>query len=408
MRPFWIQTGKKQLAVYMRPPLGLYLLEPDLVCKLNRSLYELKQASRQWNTKLAASLTTAGYSQSKHDYSMFTKLSTTSFTVILVYVDDLVLSGDDLGEINRIKHYLHDLYKIKDLGELKYFLGMKIARSRKGIAVCQRKHCLDLLQDYGMLDAKPASTPMDYTTHLSKKFGTLLASNSEYRRIIGRLLYLTNTKSEIAYAVSKLSQFLDCATDKNFEAALRVLKYLKGALAKGLFFSATTDFTPSGFSDSDWATCSDSRRSVTGHCFFLGTSIISWKSKKQDTVAASSCEAEYRALASATKDAQWLAYMMKELQIEQQKLIVIYCDSQSALHIAVNPVYHERTKHIEVDCHIARDKWQEGVTKLLPIASSEQTADILTKALAPSMFKSCESKLGLMDIHSPSLRGGVT
>ncbi|XP_072066590.1 secreted RxLR effector protein 161-like [Arachis hypogaea] len=235
----------------------------------------------------------------------------------------------------------------------------------------------------------------------------LLASNSEYHRIIGRLLYITNTKPEISYVVSKLSQFLDCATDKHFEAALRVLKYAKGAPTKELFFSATTDFTPSGFSDSDWATCPYSRRSVTRYYFFLGTSIIYWKSNKQDTITTSSCEAEYRALASATKEAQWLAYMMKKLQIEQQKPIIIYCDSQSALHIAANAVYHERTKHIEVNCYIVREKWQEGVIKLLPIFSSEQTANILTKALAPSMFKSCESKLGLLDIYNPNLRGDV-
>ncbi|XP_025628044.1 secreted RxLR effector protein 161-like [Arachis hypogaea] len=171
--------------------------------------------------------------------------------------------------------------------------------------------------DYGMLAAKPISTPMDYTTHLSKDSGTPLASTSEYRRIVGRLLYLTNTRPEICYAVSRLSQFLDCAIDKHFQAALRVLRYLKGAPAMGLFFSSITDLTLSEFSNSDWGTCLDSRRSITGYCFFLGTSIISWKRKRQDTVAASSYEAEYRALASATREAQWLRYMMKELQIDQ-------------------------------------------------------------------------------------------
>ncbi|MED6131213.1 hypothetical protein PIB30_117115 [Stylosanthes scabra] len=268
--------------VYMKPPPGLHLPEPGLICKLDHSLYGLKQASRQWNLKLANSLIDIGYTQCKHDYNMFTKQSSTGFTVLLVYIDDLVLAGNNLAEINHVKRHLHDLYKIKDLGELKYFLGMEVSRSKRAIAICQRKYCLDLLKDYGMDNAKPASTPMEYTTPLSKNSGTPLSSNSEYRRIIGRLLYLTNTKPEICYAVGKLSQFLDCATDKHFEAALRVLRYLKGVPAKGLFFSAATDLTLSGFSDSDWGTCPDSRKSITGYCFFLGTYIVSWKSKKTE------------------------------------------------------------------------------------------------------------------------------
>ncbi|MED6196234.1 hypothetical protein PIB30_117723 [Stylosanthes scabra] len=267
---------------------------------------------------------------------------------------------------------------------------MEVSRSERVITVCQRKYCLDLLKDYGMTNAKSISTPMDYTTHISKHSRTPLAATLEYRRLIGRLLYLTNSRLEICFAVAKLCQFLDCATDKHFEAGLRILKYLKGA------------------PDSDWSSCLDSRRSISGYCFFLGSSIISWKSKKQNTVAASSCEAEYRALASATREAQWLTYMLKELHINQERAVMVYCDSQSALHIAANPVFHEMTKHIEVDCHIARDKWQEGVTKLMPIASVHQTTDILTKALSPNPFRSCHSKLGLIDLDNPSLRRGIT
>ncbi|XP_025673380.1 uncharacterized mitochondrial protein AtMg00810-like [Arachis hypogaea] len=211
-------------------------------------------------------------------------------TVILVYVDDLVLAGDDIEEINHIKQYLHDLFKIKELGEFTYFLGMEISRGLRGVAICQRKYCLDLLKDYGMLNAKSISTSINYSTHLSKNSSTILASTSEYRKLIRRLLYQTNTRPELCYAVAKLSQFLDCATDKHFEAALQILRYLRGAPALGLFFSANTDLLPSGFSDSNWGACPDSQRSIIGYCFYLGTSIISWKSKKQDTVVTSSCE----------------------------------------------------------------------------------------------------------------------
>ncbi|MED6133630.1 hypothetical protein PIB30_116809 [Stylosanthes scabra] len=200
------------------------------------------------------------------------------------------------------------------------------------------------------MNAKPVSTPMDYTIKLARNSGTPLALNSEYRRLIGRLLYLTNTRPEIGYAVGKLSQYLDCPTNLHFEAALRVLKYLKTASGTSLWFSVETDLEPTGFSDSDWGTCPDTRRSILGYCFFIGTSIVSWKSKKQHTVASSSCEAEYRALAVATREAQWMTYVLEDLRIKLSKPIAIYCDSQSALHIAANLVFHERTKHIKMDC----------------------------------------------------------
>ncbi|XP_016186272.1 uncharacterized protein LOC107627980 [Arachis ipaensis] len=256
--------------VYMKHPPVLNVSSPNMVCRLDRSLYGLKQASRQWNSKLCDALRAIGFQQSRNDYSLFTKDSKGGFTVILVYVDDLIVTGTDLREIEFIKHHLHELFRIKDLEELKFFLGLEVARCRRGITVCQRKYCIDLLKEYGLLEAKTVSTPMDYTVPLSKNSGTPLSSTSEYRKLVGKLLYLTNTRPEIGYAVGKLSQFLDCATDKHFEAAIRVLRYLKGAPALGLMFSAHSDLEPAGYSDSDWGTCSDSKRSISGYCFFFG------------------------------------------------------------------------------------------------------------------------------------------
>jgi hypothetical protein len=191
--------------VYMQPPPGLDLPNPNMVCKLQRSLYGLKQASRQWNTKLTHTLIQSGYVQSKADYSLFTKHSSTGFTVILVYVDDLVLGGTDMAEINRVKSMLNDKFSIKDLGALKYFLGFEVARSKEGINLCQRKYTLDLLEDAGLLGSKPCNTPMQPHLQLHKSSGHPLSNPTPYRRLIGRLLYLTHSRPEIAYAVSKLS-----------------------------------------------------------------------------------------------------------------------------------------------------------------------------------------------------------
>ncbi|XP_016185203.1 uncharacterized protein LOC107626820 [Arachis ipaensis] len=194
--------------------------------------------------------------------------STLSLAIIIIYIDDLVLSGDNLFKIEAIKRALDTEFSIKDLGRLKYFLGMEVVRSSKEIALYQRKYTLDLLEENGMLEAKPASVPMLYNGKLSKESGTRLPDPLQYRRLLGRLLYLTNTRSDIAFAVGKLSQFLDCATDDHYKAALHVLRYIRKSPSKGLFFSSNNDLKLTGYVDSDWATCSDTRRSITGYCFF--------------------------------------------------------------------------------------------------------------------------------------------
>ncbi|XP_015958588.1 secreted RxLR effector protein 161-like [Arachis duranensis] len=230
---------------------------------------------------------------------------------------------------------------------------------------------MDILKDAGFENCKLASTPMDYSTKLSKTEGVPLSDSTEYRRLVGKLLYLTNTRPDISFAIRKLSQYLDHPTTSHLSAVHRILRYIKASPAIGIMFSATSDLCVTGFADSDWAACSDSRRSVIAYCFYIGTLLVSWKSKKQVTVACSSTEAEYRALAAATKEAIWLSFILKDLGMPLTKPISTYYDSQSAIHIASNPVFHERTKHIKADCHILRDKFQEGLIHLLPISTIE-------------------------------------
>ncbi|XP_072080920.1 uncharacterized protein [Arachis hypogaea] len=379
--------------VYMKLPKGLQCSNPNLLCKLTKSLYGLKQASRQWNIKLSAALADLGFTPSENDHSLFTKSTGTTFTAILVYVDDLVLAGDDLSEIQAVNMFLDDKFKIKDLGLLKFFIGMEVARSNA---------------DCGLLGAKPASTPMEYTTSLSKASGSPLPDATIYRRLVGRLLYLTNTRPDLSYSVGCLSQFMDSPTDTHLKAAYRIIRYLKQSPATGLFFSVNNSFTLSGYTDSDWGACKDTQKSISGYCFFLDQTLISWKSKKQATVSRSSSEAEYRALANGTCELVWLLKLLKEFNILPPLPVDIFCDNKSAIYIASNPVFHERTKHVEVDCHVARNKFKEGVSNLRHVVSSEQPADLFTKSLPPGPFSHLLSKLGLLDLHKPrntSLRG---
>ncbi|CAN1751808.1 Retrovirus-related Pol polyprotein from transposon RE1, partial [Linum perenne] len=343
--------GELEEEVYMQIPPGL-TAQPGMCCKLKKSLYGLKQASRQWFAKLTQSLLVHGFRQSSADYSLFLKGEGNQLVVLLVYVDDIILAGSSLHEIDIVKAHLQLNFKIKDLGSLKYFLGLEIARSSDGIAVNQRKYCIELLTEAGFLECKSTKSPMDPNLRLSAKEGEKLDDPGPYRQLVGKLHYLTITRPDIAFAVQQLSQFQSEPHNGHLMAAQRILRYLKLAPGQGLFYKSDNELTLQGYCDSDWATCPDTRRSITGYCTYLGSSLITWKSKKQTTVSRSSSEAEYRALAHLSCEIQWLTVLLKELGVNVPLPVSIHCDNRSAIHIAENPVFHERTKHIEIDCHV--------------------------------------------------------
>ncbi|KAM6560886.1 hypothetical protein CsatA_030125 [Cannabis sativa] len=377
-------------------------LPPNAVCKLQKSLYGLKQASRQWFAKFSSALADEGFHHSATDHSLFIKHFNGNFIFLLVYVDDVILASNNLVELEAFKARLHIRFQLKDLGNLRYFLGLEVARSDKGIFVSQRPYALQLLEDLGYLGSKPVSTPMEANLRLGLDEKEKLADPTLYRRIVGKLQYLTITRPDISYSVNKLSQFLCTPRVTHLHAAQRVLQYVKGTPGQGIFFAADSEVKLHAYTDSDWAACPDTRRSTTGFCIFVGTSIISWKSKKQHTVSRSSAEAEYRAMANTTCEVVWLLSILKELQIEHQGPALLYCDNKSAQHIAANPVFHERTKHIEIDCHLVREKVQQGVIKTVHVSTKDQVADILTKPLFPNQFNNFKDKMGLKNIFPPS------
>ncbi|XP_024032977.1 uncharacterized protein LOC112095372 [Morus notabilis] len=376
------------------------------VCKLHKSLYGLKQASRQWFIKLSTALQDAGFHHSKSDHSLFVRTHGNSFTALLVYVDAIILSGNNLQDIEEIKAHLTRQFKLKDLGELKYFLGIEIARSKKGIALSQRKYALEILDDVGYLGAKPVNSPMEQNLSLSRDEGEYVKDPSSYRRLVGQLIYLTITRPDLVYVVHILSQYMDKPRTPHLEAAHRVLRYLKQTPGQGIFLSADSPMQLNAFCDVDWARCRDIRRSTTGYYIFLGHSLISWKRKKQTTVSRSSAEAEYRSLALACCEVTWLRYILNDLKVNHSQPVKLYCDNQAALHIASNPVFHERTKHIEIDYHLVREKIQDETIKTFHISTSKQPADVFTKSLGLLQFSNLLRKLGMINIFF-NLRGSV-
>ncbi|CAH9141419.1 unnamed protein product [Cuscuta epithymum] len=387
--------------VYMRLPQGFAKKDDTRVCKLQKSLYGLRQASRNWYHKFTQALVGIGFRQSRADHSLFIFQKGLVHTFALIYVDDVILAGNDSSHIDSIKHYLDTKFSIKDLGKLKYFLGIEVARSPEGFVLSQRKYTLDILDESGNLAGRPSLFPMEQNLKLRPDDGSPLVDAPSYRRLIGRLLYLTVTRPDIVYSVSQLSQFLGAPRQSHFDAAIRVLRYLKSTPGQGIFLSSDHDFTLTGYCDADWAGCSFTRRSSTGYLITIGASPISWRTKKQSVVSRSSAEAEYRAMAVTVSEILWLRWLLRDLTIYQKGPTLLYCDNQAARHIALNPVFHERTKHVEMDCHFVRERVASNEIQPQYISTTNQVADIFTKALGTDRFHFLRSKLGVRDLHTP-------
>ncbi|KAL0392792.1 UNVERIFIED_CONTAM: Retrovirus-related Pol polyprotein from transposon RE1 [Sesamum radiatum] len=321
--------------VYMSPLEGYTKAMHGQVCKLKRSLYGLKQASRQWNLELTTKLLEFSFHQSPHDHCLFVKRSDKHFLALLVYVNNILLTGSSISDIDEVKAYLDRLFTIKDLGPAKYFLGLQLARSSHGFLITQTKYLTDILEDANLIDAKLVSTPLPPGFKFSQDDGSLLSSPDSYRHL---------------------------------------------------------------------AACLDSRRSVTGFCIFLGSSLISWKTKKQATVSRSSAEAEYRSMGSTVCELLWISYLLHEFQIDLQLPIPFWCDNKVALHITANPIFLERTKYLDIDCHLVRDQFKLGFISPANVPGSQQLVDLLTKAISVNEFARLIGKLGLV---VSSLRGAV-
>ncbi|GFZ05939.1 hypothetical protein Acr_18g0001090 [Actinidia rufa] len=342
-----------------------------------------------------------GFRKCHSDHTCFIRRQSQGRCIIIsVYVDDIIITGDDASGIVQVKCGLRKAFDIKDLGPLRYFLGIEVARSRHGISLSQRTYSLDLLQDTGMLGCRPASTPMVPNLKISAESGKLLSDPSIYQRLVGRLIYLTNTRPDLTFAVSIVSQFMHSPRTSHLDAVYHILRYLKSCPGRGLFYKSGVQSGLSCFTDADYAWSKSDRRSTSGFCTFHGSHLISWKSKKQAVVSRSSAEAEYRAMAQGTSEIIWLRSLLTELGFSVTDSSYLFCDNKSAIMLSSDSVLHERTKHIEVDIHFIREKVRSGVITPSFVPSSAQTADMFTKSIGPSLSKSSLVKLGLVDIFA--------
>ncbi|CAL2279421.1 unnamed protein product [Prunus armeniaca] len=399
-------NGILQEEVYMvQPPGFVDPLHPKHVCRLHKALYGLKQAPRAWFQRLTSFLLGQGFLHSKSDASLFIHHSSTFSIYVLVYVDDLIVTGQNASVINTFIDKLCSTFASRKLGALHFFLGMEVTRCANQLSLSQARYASDLLKKFKMDLCKPCPTPLLSSQRLSAHDGDSLSDPETYRSMVGGLQYLTLSRPDIAYAVNQVCQYMHNPKTTHLQAVKRIYRYIKGTIEHGLIYRSSPDYTLRAFSDADWAGSLDDRRSTSGACIFLGPNILTWTAKKQSTVSRSSSEAEYRALATTVAELQWFRYLFRELGVPLRTPPCVFVDNISALHMAANPVFHARTRHIEIDYHFVRELLARGVLRTRHVSSQHQLADIFTKSLSRERFSFLSGKLNLHLVPF-RLRGG--
>ncbi|PKU78985.1 Retrovirus-related Pol polyprotein from transposon TNT 1-94 [Dendrobium catenatum] len=390
--------GELHDEVYMKQPRGFEdSNHPNHVCKLHKSIYGLRQSPRQWFHKLTSFLQTLGFGFSRADPSLLIFHKNNIHLFVLIYVDDILITGNNPAQIQHTLTQLQAAFKLKQLGDISLFLGIQVIKTNTGYFLSQSHYAQELLCSAGFVDCKPASTPAP--SRPSKSVDDQpYADPKLFRKLAGSLQYLSITRPDIAFTANSICQHMHQPRNSDFQSLKRLLRYIKGSLSFGLPIQ-TGQMTLRSYSDADWGADTMDRKSISGFCTFLGPNLISWSVKKQTTVARSSTEAEYRSLSSATSDVLWIRRLAADLGIPQKHPTVIHCDNTSTIALSNNPVFHARTKHIELDYHFISDHIRNNNISITHICTTDQIADILTKALPVGRFQFLRSKL---TIRSPN------
>ncbi|KAF5759181.1 putative RNA-directed DNA polymerase [Helianthus annuus] len=387
-------NGTLKEEVYTEQPEGYVKKgEEGKVCRLKKALYGLKQAPRAWYSRIDEYFRSHGFKKCVHEHTLFTKITSQSRVIVCLYVDDIILASESLTLIEQLKESMQSEFEMTDLGTLHYFLGMEIKNDNGNIMLTQQKYAKNLLAKFKMENCREALTPMEYGLKLSKEDHEDEVDQNVYRMLVGSLMYLTNTRPDIMFAVNKVSQFMQRPKRSHWEASKRILRYIKGTINHGILYSKGSKGKLVGYSDSDYAGSVDDSKSTSGYVFNLGSGAIAWQSRKQKVVALSSTEAEYIALSQTGCQALWIKGVLNELNINTDCPPTILCDNKSTISLAKDPVYHGKSKHIRVKYHFIRELIKNDEVEVRFCTTKEQAADILTKALQLKDFKRLKDAL---------------
>lgn len=403
-------NGVLDVPIYMRPPEGLDLIgqacPAEQVCLLVKSLYGLKQSGRRWHANINHSLISNGFTPLHADRCVYVRRKADGIDIIALYVDDLLIASSRYSELLAIKRKLTQQYEMEDMGEASFILGIDIQRDRtkRSISIGQAAYINTLLARHGMVECNVTATPMDAgAAHelmaAADSYKAAATLTQAYQSIIGGLMFAAIcTRPDISFAVNRLSRYCSNPTEQHYNAAKRVLRYLKGTANQRITYTHSAERNPQliGYCDADWAQDQDcKRKSTSGYVFVMCGGAISWQSKKQSTIALSSTEAELMAITSSTKELLWFRHHLAGMGLSNTQPTTLLVDSQCAIDVANNSRISDRSKHIEVQHFFIRDHIEANTVKLQHTSSDSQAADTLTKPLHRVAFKRCADMLGL-------------
>ena len=392
-------NGKLEEDVYVEQPPGYEQGPPGLACHLKHALYGLKQAPRTWHKRLDQELALHSFKPSDADPSLYIRHDKHGSVYLLIYVDDILIIADNTTAVQETKKVLLSAFDARDMGEAEFFLGMTIERNRtnRTIKLCQERPVMELLEKYSLTDCKPKSTPLSGL--LTAEDGNPLDTKLfPYSSLVGSLLYLSIcTRPDISNAVGVLARYMSTPYTSHWTAAKGVLRYLSNTADYGLLYSGNSGLELLGYCDADFASDTDTRRSTTGYVFLLHGAAISWASRRQQTVAVSTTEAEYMAAANATKEALWLRKLLRDLHISCPTVLIL-ADNQSAIKLLKNPVSSQRSKHIDVIYHFARERVARKEVEFEYIPTDKMLADNLTKPVPKSKLEICRTGVGVKNM----------
>ncbi|GJT09345.1 retrovirus-related pol polyprotein from transposon TNT 1-94 [Tanacetum coccineum] len=393
-------NGPLKEEVYVSQPKGFIDPEfPDHVYRLKKALYGLKQAPRAWYDKLSSFLIQHGFTKGIIDPTLFTRRHGEDILLVQVYVDDIIFGSTNLDFSKRFANLMKNNFEMSMMGELKFFLGLQVHQSPRGIFISQSQYAIELLKKHGLDECVSMSTPMA-TERLDADLQGTPTDQTTYRRMIGGLMYLTASRPDIAFATFVCARYQARPTVKHLKEVKRIFRYLRQSYNMGLWYPKDSGFELIAYSDADHAGCKDDCKSTSGGLQFLGGKLVSWSSKKQDCTAMSTAEAEYVSLSACCAQVIWMRTQLLDYGYKYNR-IPMYCDSKSAIAISCNPVQHSKTKHIDIRYHFIKEHVEKGTVEIYFVGTEYQLADLFTKALPKEHFEYLVHRI--VDVHPDKL-----